>query len=84
MDHHVITAHELANYLYQLPDLPIAVHANGSTYMGEMDKKTHGPLNIGLLKTSSGKHIVIGNFEKYAINKPNWYVTKLYVGRCLR
>ena len=73
-----MTSHELARRLLELPDLPVATHANNHTYMSGIDGMSHGPVKIGKLHTYGGDHIIVGNFYKEAINPPNWYVTKTY------
>jgi hypothetical protein len=76
-----MTSHELAKKLLELPDLPIATHADNNTYMSLEDKRFGiENCNIGLLESYLGQHIVIGNFYHADINKPNWYVSKMFYG----
>lgn len=76
-----MTSHELAAILLANPDLPVATHAHNSTYMSGTDGKSHGRLKVGLLHTRGGDHIVIGDISKMNINKPNWYVKEMIVGK---
>lgn len=71
-----MTSHELANLLLTLPNLPVGTFANNHTYVAA-DRKTHGPLKVGLLKHYVGQHILIGNFFRLDINAPNWFVTEV-------
>lgn len=73
-------SHELAKLLLTLPDLPIATQAMNHTYASLGDTFSHGSLKVGLLKHYSGEHIVIGDISKKNINKPNWYITEMYLG----
>lgn len=62
------------------PELPVATHANNHTYMSDNNRRTHGPLQIGLLKTYGGDHVVIGNIIRRNINGPNWRVSEMIHG----
>jgi len=75
-----LSSHELARLLLELPDLPVAVHANNATYSSASDGKSHGELNICLLSHYAGEHIVIGNISKRNINGLNWRVKEMFVG----
>lgn len=76
------SSHELARLLLSLPDLPVASMANGHVYAGSesADRRTHGPLVVGLLRHYAGDHIGIGNALRMNINRPNWYLTRLFRG----
>lgn len=69
-------SHALAKLLLSLPDLPVATHANNHTFAEVSD----GKVSVGLLRHYSGQHIVIGNISKRNLNKPNWYITEMYLG----
>jgi hypothetical protein len=72
------TVEDLIKILQKLPPtLPIATHANNHTYMSGNDD---GSLKVALLKTYGGDHIIIGNFYKRNLNKPNWYITEVFEG----
>lgn len=72
------SSHELAKLLLSLPDMPIATHANNHTFISS----TVGcGFKIGRLETHDGPHIVIGNISKLNINKPNWYISEMYLGK---
>lgn len=71
-------SHELAKILLDLPDMPIATHANNHTYKSDIDHVSHGSLLIAKLKTYGGDHLVIGNCSSPDMNKPNWYITEYY------
>lgn len=76
-----ILSHDLARLLLSLPDLPIAVHANDRTYMSHVDACSHGPLKVGRLENYAERPcIVIGDISKRNINKPNWWVSEMYLG----
>jgi hypothetical protein len=76
-----VTAHELARLLLTLPDLPVATYALDRTYMSNVDRKSHGPLRVGRLENYENRPcIIIGNLSKRNINRPNWYVSKMYLG----
>lgn len=71
-----MNSHELARFLLQLPDLPVATHANNHDYFSNQLHK----LRIGLAHHYSGQYILIGNFDRRELNPPNWYVEKVLVG----
>ena len=72
------SSHELAKLLLSLPNMPIATHANNHTFMSNGDQCG---FKIGRLESSFGPHIVIGNISKLNINKPNWWISEMYVGK---
>ncbi len=73
-----MTSHELARLLLALPDLPVATHAHGHTYMsGSIGV---GLVKIGRMRTPIGDHLVLGNITKRNINPPNWYITEMLHG----
>lgn len=51
-----MTTKELARRLLDLPDLPVATHANNHT-------DTYGPIRIGLMKYAGQYYVLIGNME---------------------
>lgn len=71
-----MTAHELANLLLSLPDLPVATTALNHTAVST----TGDGIKVGRLYHYTGDYIVIGDISKRNINRPNWYVTKMYHG----
>lgn len=75
-----MNSHELAKLLLSMPDLPVATHANGHTYMSHTDKNSHGQVKIGRLESYGGPHIIIGDISKMNINAPNWYVSEMLYG----
>ena len=75
-----MTSHELARRLLDLPDLPVATHANNETYASQDDHGPCGALKIGLLTHYAGDHIVVGSISKMNLNAPNWFVSKMLHG----
>lgn len=71
-----MTSHDLARLLLTLPDLHVALHVHGHTYMSELNDRTHGPVRVARLETYGSPHVVIGNMGKKAINPPNWYISE--------
>lgn len=74
-------SHALARKLLEMPDLDVAMYANGHVYCSAADRNTHGLLKIGVLEHYAGQHIVVGNISKMNINKPNWFVSKMLYGK---
>ena len=73
-------SHELARKLLEQPNLPVATHSLGHTYISKTDAVTHGTLKIGILETYGGTHIAIGNINKININGSSWYISKMIHG----
>ena len=69
---------ELIAILRQLDmDMPVAVCAMGNIYMSGAHRESHGPLQVGILNTYAGQHVVIGGMIAYADNPPNWYLERM-------
>lgn len=56
------------------PKMLVATHANNHEYIVGKDERTLGRLRVGLLRSSEGPHVIIGNISRRALNPPNWYV----------
>jgi len=61
-------------------EMPIATHANNHEYMSKTDIDSHGKCRVALLKSYGGDHVIIGNFSRKELNKPNWYIEKVLDG----
>ncbi len=64
-----MTSHELARLLLTMPDLPVATHAHGHTYLSDDQAASHGRIAIGVYR---GKHIGIGDFGSHEL-QPDFY-----------
>lgn len=73
-----MTSHALAGLLLSNPDLPIAVHADGSTWISMAHG--HGEVRVAVLESYAGKHIIIGNMSHINLNPPNWFISKILAG----
>lgn len=58
-----MTAHELARELLAGPDLPVATHAKGHTYLSRADRGSHGPLKVGVFNAGvlRGSYVMVGD-----------------------
>ena len=73
-------SHDLARALLSAPNLPVATHALGHTYMSKTDAGSHGTLKVGVLESYGGQHVVIGDISRRMINAPNWWVSEMLLG----
>jgi len=73
-----MNSHELAKILLSAPDMPIATHAMGQTYMSENHDDS---VCVAVLRTCYGKsHMCIGNMNTALINGSNWRITSVVHG----
>lgn len=75
-----MTSHELAQKLLELPELPVATHANNHTFISMSHGFPPGAIRIGKLDSYAGDHIIIGNMSKRNLGKPNHFVIEMYEG----
>jgi hypothetical protein len=74
-----MNSHALAKMLLSLPNLPVSITAMGHTYDSRLDKISHGPLKIGLLKKYSRyDRIIIGEYSNNTFNPPNERLEKTF------
>ena len=76
-----MNTHELAEYLLELPDLPIATHAMGHTYLSKADAYSHGELTIALMDTHSDHYIVLGHMLYKNRVGSNETILEVYKGK---
>jgi hypothetical protein len=72
-------SHELARILLSLPDLSVATAANNHEYMSDPSADSED-VKIAHLKHYATDHIIIGNMSRTEINRPNWYIDRVYYG----
>lgn len=77
----LMTSHQLARLLLSFPDLPVATHSHNRTAIPHPSYSEE--LKVGVLTHHYGEYVVIGNFTKLNLNKPNWYVTKMLTAHAL-
>lgn len=74
-----MNSHTLAKLLLKLPDIPIGTHALGNSYFSKSDKRSNGPLHVGIYHHYDVNHLVIGDFDTHEKeNAPNWFLEKLF------
>jgi len=72
-------SHELARILLGLPDLPVATHALNHTFASL--NESNGTVKLGILTHCAGDHLVIGDLSRMNLNAPNYFVSKMLVGK---
>ena len=65
-----MTSHELAGVLLKHPDMPVATVAHDNVYMSAAHSFSHGPLQVGLLDSYAGRHVVIGDMLGWLMTRP--------------